>query len=1362
MKVFRHLQSFRLLFRVAAFAALALGFVTHAKAALGYGIYMTGEAGLPNNWQAWPDLSSTNTFEGLAGTGRTQDTYETIAGRAVTKQLFEVRNDTTDVISFDVAVAINETWSADGSVTIQPGATQWILGDVYSDGVVREERAAYNLRRSPVGPPTVTLTTETGGSGTGTISPAGKTTYNVGASVTVIAEGTNGSTLGKIEVYVNSTVVATYYNSPVTMTMDSNKYVFASFDPPAPPPKPPVVTITAPTAPVRSGDTYAVSASATDENKDLVTLTIAKNTQPFSASGSSSNAAADISGTSTDAGPATITYVATARDGGGLVSTATATVTVLAPPVTASITANPTTAVAPGSSTISWSSTNASSVAVSGPGLSTTEKTGSYNATGLAEGTHTYTITAQGTDGPVTRTATVTVSAAPTVTASISANPTTAPTPDTSTISWNTEHATTVSVKGPGIDSSAATGSQTLTNLAAGTYTYVLTAAGPSGSVTRTAVVTVGENGSVPKPVSATIIADPSLAVAPGVSTISWNAQNATSVTVTGPNLTTSSASVGSQSVSGLAVGTHTYTIVAEGKNGPVTRTATVTVSAAPSPIVTAAISASPTTGASAPGSTTITWSSTNATSVSVTGTTGTNFVTSTAASGTQTVTGLPNGSHTFTIVAQGNGGPATRTVSVTVGTIGGTADATIKATPTQAPFEVWATSTISWTTKDAVSATIVGPGVSSTALNGSAVVRATDIGYGSHKYTITARDASGQFVERIANLLITGGEGRNTSFRAEPEFTPWTGGTVAFRGDSSMAGPGWISVFHSDPATGVRTYLGTMSLNIGVGTDQLWGTWELPATTSTRLEDFTATFGSYDQYGGSASADFHQYAAPTPTAQTVTITPTSRTAAPGATLTFTASGGTTGYVWSGVQSANGSTGTFTVPANAAGGDVLTVSVYSPAAVVGGVNWGISNTATATITVEKIVPTITWANPSPITYGTPLSSTQLNATANVPGTFTHTPASGAVLNAGTHTLSVVFTPADTGAYSNATATVTLTVNRATPSVTWNRPAPINYGTALSGTQLNATANVPGSFAYTPAAGVVLNAGSNSLSTTFAPQDSTNYNSVTASVPITVNKVAAVISWATPAPIKYGMALSGTQLNATANTVGTFTYAPATGTVLKAGTHTLAVIFSPQDSMNYTAATANVDLIVEKPVVTFTPVASSYTVRDPSSPLNGQTYPRMWREGDSWSAYLGRSGVKFNVKGFGHPAVQAVEIEARSPSAVWTKLAAQNPGDATTVVDLTFDVMLDKAAPTNPLMPNSYADGAPLTGTWMFRARIQSSNGEWGDFSPEVPVSVILPISTKAVAGQTVPPAGDLGKWFTASPVQTYSVQIWIP
>src|SRR6185437_2532952 len=69
---------------------------------------------------------------------------------------------------------------------------------------------------------------------------------------------------------------------------------------------------------------------------------------------------------------------------------------------------------------------------------------------------------------------------------------------------------------------------------------------------------------------------------------------------------------------------------------------------------------------------------------------------------------------------------------------------------------------------------------------------------------------------------------------------------------------------------------------------------------------------------------------------------------------------------------------------------------------------------------------------------------------------------------------------------------------------WANPAGISYGTVLSATQLNATASVPGTFVYSPAAGTVLPAGNGqTLSVSFTPTDATNYNSVP-STTVTIN------------------------------------------------------------------------------------------------------------------------------------------------------------------------------------------------------------------------------------------------------------------
>jgi hypothetical protein len=230
-------------------------------------------------------------------------------------------------------------------------------------------------------------------------------------------------------------------------------------------------------------------------------------------------------------------------------------------------------------------------------------------------------------------------------------------------------------------------------------------------------------------------------------------------------------------------------------------------------------------------------------------------------------------------------------------------------------------------------------------------------------------------------------------------------------------------------------------------------------------------------------------------------------------------------------------------------------------------------------TVSKAAPVVSWNAPADITYGTPLGTAQLNATASVPGTFSYSPAAGTVLGAGAQTLSVTFTPDDAANYNGASANVPLNVARAATTVSWSNPADIVYGTALGGSQLNATANVPGTFSYSPAVGALLNAGSHTLSVTFTPDDAANYDGASANVSVTVTKAASTINWSNPADIVYGTALGGSQLNATANVAGTFSYSPAAGTVIGAGSQTLAVTFTPDDAANYNGSSANVALTV---------------------------------------------------------------------------------------------------------------------------------------------------------------------------------------
>ena len=108
----------------------------------------------------------------------------------------------------------------------------------------------------------------------------------------------------------------------------------------------------------------------------------------------------------------------------------------------------------------------------------------------------------------------------------------------------------------------------------------------------------------------------------------------------------------------------------------------------------------------------------------------------------------------------------------------------------------------------------------------------------------------------------------------------------------------------------------------------------------------------------------------------------------------------------------------------------------------------------------------------------------------------------------------------------------------------------------------------------------------------------NYTTATATVTLVVTQATPVITWATPAGIAYGTALTATQLNATTPVAGTFAYSSPLGTVLNAGSHTLTATFTPTDAVNYTTATATVTLMVTQatPVITWATPAGSPTGR----------------------------------------------------------------------------------------------------------------------------------------------------------------------
>jgi hypothetical protein len=370
----------------------------------------------------------------------------------------------------------------------------------------------------------------------------------------------------------------------------------------------------------------------------------------------------------------------------------------------------------------------------------------------------------------------------------------------------------------------------------------------------------------------------------------------------------------------------------------------------------------------------------------------------------------------------------------------------------------------------------------------------------------------------------------------------------------------------------------------------------------------------------------------------------------------------------------------------------------------------LGSTATATIVVSQASSTITWPPPASIAYGTPLSAAQFDATATVPGSFAYTPVLGTILTAGSHTLTAVFTPTDSTDYATTTSTVSITVNRANPSIVWTAPAAITYGTALGASQLDATPSTPGTLTYNPAAGTILGAGPQTLNVSFTPTDTTDYNSATASVPIQVNQATPVITWSNPVAIGYGIQLSATQLNATALPAGgVFTYTPPVGTVLPVGTQTLRATYTPADTIDYATASASVTIQVN-PGLTFTSVSpSSGVYQSPNTSgtpvsvtLNGTGFSPnavvqlAWASGPTTlsTSYIGPDQLTATIPGSFFQQTQPGAITITNPSTGQT--SASIPFTVTLPnIQIVFTGPGSESEAQQPSLNLQFLDGYPV-------------------------------------------------------------------
>ena len=338
------------------------------------------------------------------------------------------------------------------------------------------------------------------------------------------------------------------------------------------------------------------------------------------------------------------------------------------------------------------------------------------------------------------------------------------------------------------------------------------------------------------------------------------------------------------------------------------------------------------------------------------------------------------------------------------------------------------------------------------------------------------------------------------------------------------------------------------------------------------------------------------------------------------------------------------------------------------------------NTATGTVTVvvSKATPTITSLPTTiAITFGQALSASSLTGgSGSVAGTFTFTtPATipGAV---GNYSASITFTPSDTTSYNATTGTVTVVVNKATPTISaLPTTIAITFGQALSASSLSGgSGSVAGTFTFTTPATIPGAVGNYSASITFTPSDTTNYNTATGTVTVVVSKATPTISaLPTTIAITFGEALSSSSLSGGSGSVaGTFTFTtPATipGAV---GNYSASITFTPSDTTSYNATTGTVTVVVNKATPTISALPTTIAI------TFGQAL--------SASSLSGGSGSVAGTFTFTSPATIPGAVGNYSASITFT------PSDATSynATTGTVTVVVNKATPTISALPTTIA------------------------------------------------------------------------
>ncbi len=244
------------------------------------------------------------------------------------------------------------------------------------------------------------------------------------------------------------------------------------------------------------------------------------------------------------------------------------------------------------------------------------------------------------------------------------------------------------------------------------------------------------------------------------------------------------------------------------------------------------------------------------------------------------------------------------------------------------------------------------------------------------------------------------------------------------------------------------------------------------------------------------------------------------------------------------------------------------------------------NHINGTLTVSKEATLISWSQPEAIIYGTLLGEDQLNAVAEVEGTYVYSPTGGEKLKAGEHTLKVTFIPDDLDQHEVVKAETKLTVNKA-PLVIRVQSETRKYGESNPEFKLTYEGFIEGEgvddLLKLPVATTAAKQDSpgGTYAITVSEAEALNYLISYIDGTLAVGEAAPTFTWQQPSAIIYGTLLGSVQLNAKSEIEGVIVYSPFAGKLLEVGQHTLKATFVPDDLVDHKVQRIEVLLRVEK-------------------------------------------------------------------------------------------------------------------------------------------------------------------------------------